>query len=157
MRAVWSAETTIDAGLQDVWAVLVDFDAYPSWNPFTRVVRTSLQLGTPVVMTVDMGALGTLQQSETLVELDPPHRIAWALDTLPSVVLWAKRTQVLTAVGDGRTHYRTTDDIGGALLPVVRWRYGDALERGFAGMAVALQAEVGRRLAAGGGSPLAGS
>lgn len=145
MRASWSAETTIDAIPELVWSVLVDFDSYPAWNPFTRQVRTSLVLGTPVVMTVDMGPLGVIQQTESLVELAAPHRIVWALDSLPRFVLWARRTQTLTALDGGRTRYSTVDEIGGALLPVVRWRYGASLERGFSAMASALRAEVDRR------------
>jgi hypothetical protein len=96
-------------------------------------------------MTVDMGPLGVLTQSETLRVLDAPHQLVWALDTLPRWLLWARRTQTLTAQPDGRTHYRTDDEIGGALLPIVRWRYGASLERGFASMASALHAEVTRR------------
>jgi hypothetical protein len=147
MHAIWSAETTLDASPEFVWSVLVDFDAYPSWNPFTRQVRTSGVLGTPVVMTVDMGPLGVLEQTETLRVLDAPRQIVWALDTLPRWLQWARRTQTLTALPDGRTHYQTVDEIGGALLPIVRWRYGASLERGFASMAAALNAEVTRRRA----------
>lgn len=37
-------EITIKATPEKVWAVLTDFSAYPSWNPFVKSIK-----GTPVV------------------------------------------------------------------------------------------------------------
>jgi uncharacterized protein YndB with AHSA1/START domain len=37
MRAI-SATVDIAATPQQVWAVLVDLDAYPQWNPFIRSI-----------------------------------------------------------------------------------------------------------------------
>lgn len=148
MPRSWTAEVDIDAPPDVVWEVLVDFGSYPRWNPFTREVRATLEVGSPVAMKVDMGPLGMVAQTETLVVLEPPHRIAWALDDLPRLLLWARRTQTLEALDGGRTRYRTEDLIGGALQGVVAWRYGASLERGFRAMAAALAVEVAARAAA---------
>lgn len=145
MARTWTATVDIDAPVTAVWAVLVDFDAYPSWNPFTRVVKSTLRLGELVQMDVDMGSLGMVHQDETLVHLEPARRIAWALDQWPRWLLWARRTQTLEVLADHRTRYLTEDVIGGLLSAIVAWRYGPSLVAGFSSMAQALRVEVTRR------------
>ena len=44
---------TIDAPVADVWAVLLAFNEYESWNPFTpRITAPQLELGAPVKLCV---------------------------------------------------------------------------------------------------------
>ena len=48
------ARSVINAPVADVWATLVDFDHYADWNPFTPIVETDLQVGSPAILHVDM-------------------------------------------------------------------------------------------------------
>ncbi len=34
MRHLLKTEITIDAPIEEVWAVLIDLDSFPEWNPF---------------------------------------------------------------------------------------------------------------------------
>lgn len=145
MSRCWRAECTIDAPVEAVWAVLVDFEAYPAWNPFTREVHADLALGAPVRMRVDMGGLGVIRQTEYVRAVERGARIAWAMDGWPRWLLHARRDQTLTALPDGRTRYVTEDVISGLLLRVVAAIFGGPMQRGFDGVAASLAAEVARR------------
>ena len=46
------ASAEIGAPIDRVWAVLVDFPRYSTWNPFTPRVRATLEVGTPVQLWV---------------------------------------------------------------------------------------------------------
>ena len=50
-------ETEIDAPVERVWQVLMDFDSYPRWNPFIRSIRGTPEVGSR--LEVEIGASGT--------------------------------------------------------------------------------------------------
>src|SRR5438046_10189331 len=50
-------ETEIDAPVDRVWQVLMDFDSYPRWNPFIRSIRGTPEVGSR--LEVEIGAPGT--------------------------------------------------------------------------------------------------
>lgn len=134
---VYRAEVDVPATPVAVWQVLTDFPAYPAWNPFTREVGCSLEVGTPVVMRVVMADRWALSQTETLREVVPAQRLVWALDIGMPWLLAAERVQTLEATPEG-CRYTTVDTIEGLLSPVVHWIFGRSLQVGFAGMAEAL-------------------
>lgn len=141
MRA-YRAEAHILAPPDAVWNVLVDFPAYPDWNPFTRTVTCTGALGTPVRMRVHMRGLLTLTQVETLHLWERPTRLGWKLDIGARWLLWAERVQSLTPLPDGTTRYVTVDEIGGLLGPLVHLLFGAAVQAGFDGVAAGLKARV---------------
>lgn len=145
MARTYSAEIHIDAPPEAVWAVLVDFPAYPSWNPFTREVRCTGVPGDMVKMKVDLGWSGVRKQAERLVEFGYP-RIVWVMDVGADPVIGASRTQTVTPRPGGCT-YRTDDHIFGAVSPLVDLLFGRVLNAGFAALATALRDEVLRRQA----------
>ena len=53
---MWT-ETDIDAPVERVWHVLMDFDAFPEWNPFIRHIRDKPEVGAR--LEVEIGASGT--------------------------------------------------------------------------------------------------
>jgi uncharacterized protein YndB with AHSA1/START domain len=142
-RRVYVAEVEIDAPPDAVWRVLVDFDAYPRWNPFTIAAKTTLAIGAPIDMRVKMSELGvTVSQRETIRAVDAPRRLVWGMRMLGGAVR-AERVQTLT-VERGRTRYRTEDTIEGPLGVLVFALFGRSIERGFTAMAAALRTEVER-------------
>lgn len=143
-RRVYVAEAEIDAPPDAVWRVLVDFDGYPRWNPFTIEARTTLELGSAIDMRVKMSELGvTVSQRETIRAVDPPHRLVWGMRMLGGAVR-AERVQTLSRDRE-RTRYRTEDTIEGPLGALVFALFGRSVERGFGEMASALRTEVERR------------
>lgn len=143
MAYEFHAEVELEVPVERAWAVLTDFAAYPEWNPFTRSVRCSGEVGSKVVMDVRFARRRAVRQVETLRAFTPPSRIVWALDQAPRWLLWAERAQTLEPLGPDRSRYVTVDTIGGALGFVVNALYGADLRDGFAAMASALQTRVG--------------
>lgn len=136
-RYVATAELGVSAAF--AWDVLVDLPAYPAWNPFTVEVLSTLRLGEPVQLRVDLGWAGTWWTREVLRAFEPPSRLVWCLELGLDPVLRARRTQTLTPTAAG-CRYETEDVIEGALSPLVDRAFGGALERGFTGMAQAFAA-----------------
>lgn len=130
---VHAYEATVELPVppEHAWEVLLAFDAYPAWNPFTPRIQGRLELGCWVRMRVDLGWI-TITQRERICELGP-HRIAWELPG-PRWLLYARRVQTVAATETG-SRYTTVDTIEGMLSPIVEALFGPALRRGFAGVA----------------------
>lgn len=140
----YRSEIEIDAPASRVWAILVDLEGYPRWNPFTVAMRSSLAPGAPIDMKVRMSRWGiTISQRETLREATPPDgdragRLVWGADMLG---VRAERVQRVEAIAAARSRYVTEDTIEGPLGAMVFALFGGSLQDGFDGVARALARE----------------
>ena len=78
-HVVTSETVEIEAPAAVVWDVLVDYPRYPEWNPFTVEVQTTLEVGTPIELTLPSydGSGQMLASQETIREVDPPHHLRY--------------------------------------------------------------------------------
>ncbi len=128
----------IEAPVERVWEVLVDFARYGEWNPFTTRVDTDSAVGSPVDLHVRLGPL-RVKQRERIEVVDPPHLLAWSTKTGHRLLLSARREQRLEALGEARCRYVTTDAFAGPLTPLVVLLFGRLVRGGFNAMARALK------------------
>jgi len=135
----YRVEAAIDAPPQTIWDVLVDFDRYGEWNPFTPQVLATLEPGAAIEITVNLGAKQVVQMEE-MVEVTPPKRLVWKTTWGGPLLLRARRTQWLEPRDDGGTLYISEDVMHGPLVPLVHWIHGRNLMAGFQAMADALAA-----------------
>ena len=140
----YRSEIEIAAPAARVWAVLVDLEGYPRWNPFTVAMKSSLVPGGPIDMKVRMSRWGiTISQRETVREATPPEgdrsgRLVWGADMLG---VKAQRVQRVETIDAARSRYVTEDTIEGPLGSMVFALFGGSLEDGFDGVARALAQE----------------
>jgi hypothetical protein len=140
-RAAVRAEIDIAAPPAVVWDVLSDLSAYPAWNPFTTQVDGTFAQGADVMLHVQLvpGKKQKLQR-QRIVVIEPGARLDWETKLGHPALLRARRTQQLTPLPQGGTHYATTDAFSGALVTLVMGLYRRDMEMGFAKMAQALKA-----------------
>ena len=151
---VASDPVEIEAPAERVWDILVDFERYGEWNPFTTRVEASLEIGSPVMLHVRLGRLKR-KQPERIETVEPPHLLAWGTTMGHPVLLSALREQRVEALSETRCRYLTTDATSGLLTPLVALLFGRLIRQGFNDMAAALKTRaeaVARRL----GTPTSG-
>jgi hypothetical protein len=139
------SESNIDAPAERVWAVILDLDKYPEWNPYTIAMKSTLKVGEPMVMTVKMTADLTIEQTEYIRVLqsdETGHKACWGIDTESPEFNSGERCQWLEPLPSGGTHYITEDLIEGTANPLVTALFGDAVQVGFDAVASALKARV---------------
>lgn len=98
--ATLTTETIIDAPLALVWSVLVDFENYKKWNPFTRKIEVDLDdsIGSSAKL-VACFPQETVVQRETLTVYNPTdYDIRGSLHW--SLFLKTERNQRLEARGE---------------------------------------------------------
>ena len=128
--AVSSEPIVIDAPIDLVWGVLVDFAGYSDWNGFCPHAEATLALGEPIRMQVDLG-FGLQEQVETICRIEPPTAIAWRMANEPGDPIHAVRTQTLEKLGDARCSYLSVDLFSGPGVPDMMAALGQAVEAGF--------------------------
>jgi len=126
MSRTAEASATIEAPVDVVWAVMLDLDAYPAWNPF--VVRIDGPSGRPaavgdeLVLHVRWASGRGVTTHERITRLEPPA--AGRAGTLeydfggPLASLGLVRGRRLQEVDEGPSgsaRYRTSERLHGAL------------------------------------------
>lgn len=138
-HTVSSDTITINAPVEEVWAILVDLPRYHEWNPFTHRVDSTLKLGHPVDLHVRLPGRGARLQREYVRAVEKPERLAWGMEMLHRHLLSACREQRLESVADGRCRYVSTDAFSGWLTPLVVALFGRSIRDGFNACGLALK------------------
>lgn len=139
LHVLHHSESRIAASADKVWAIILDLDHYPDWNPYTIAMKSTLKIGDPMVMTVKMNDLVTLEQTENIRVLEPGHKVCWGIDTDTPELNSGERCQWLEPVAEGGTRYVSEDLIEGTANPLVNVLFGDDVQRGFDAVALALK------------------
>ncbi len=137
---VSSDEITINAPVELVWKILLDFDKYPDWNSFCPSIKNdSLEMGSPVEMMVDLGH-GPSPQVEYICRVEPEECIAWAMTNKPEDPVHAVRSQYLKRINASSCSYITVDEFGGPEVSAMMDAFASAVEKGFNQCALDLKA-----------------
>ncbi|MCZ2835838.1 SRPBCC domain-containing protein [Modestobacter sp. VKM Ac-2985] len=139
----YEAATRIDAGAEQVWAVLVDVGGWRDWNSGIDRVEGAVRLGAPLLLV----ATGTRRRPlrATVTEIRPAESMRWH-SGLPLDLFVAERTFRLDPQGDGSTAFTVREEYRGPLAPLMIRTVPD-LNPAFRQFAVGLKARVEQRAA----------
>jgi hypothetical protein len=123
-----AAEAIIAAPIDKVWQVMMDFDRYPEWNPFTVRIECPgrPRVGASVKLHVRWADGTGVVSPETIARLEPPppagggprrgvfgYNFGTLLSTLNLVR--SRRLQIVESLPEGQTRYRTEIELTGLL------------------------------------------
>jgi hypothetical protein len=133
-----STQILIRAAPQRVWAALMDFAAYPSWNPFVIGIEGEARPGERLKVTIRPPG-GSAQTFKPIVlQADAPEAFVWR-GSLPIPGLFTGvHAFRLTREGDA-TRFRHSEAFSGLLVPLFRKTLAQA-EEGFNQMNAAIKA-----------------
>lgn len=128
----------IEAPAGVVWDVLTDAKSYGDWNPFTTRLETDFEVGSPIHLHIVMGPY-SMDRREWVRAVEPPHRLEWDTEVLARFLLYSSKEQRVTALGEARCSYHTTDLFSGLLTPLIMLLFRKLIVRGFDETAEALK------------------
>lgn len=134
-----TVEIEVPASL--VWEVLTDVDSYPQWNPFCVAMRSTLEMGAPVEMTLAdyTGGTETYPYTEYICAVVPERLLSWELRATELSAEAARRDQVIERISENRCSYFSTDAFLGEEAHEMMRTYGAWVKRAFDDTSVALK------------------
>lgn len=134
-------EIDIRSAPEQVWDVLVDFDAYPEWNPF--IVRASgrAEVGTKLENRLEPPGGKAITFKPTVTEVDREQTLEWlGRLVLPGVFDGRHRFELHPS--NGGTRFVQHEEIRGLLVPLFRRTLDQHTKPGFEAMNQALKVRV---------------
>jgi len=135
-----TTSTDIAASPTAVWAVLIDFAAYPEWNPFIRRLQGAPIVGTRLEVTVQPPGKRAMTFKPTVLAAEPGRELRWVGRVLLPGIFDGEHSLRIEPTASGcRFHHGETFD--GMLVPM----FGSILaktEQGFGAMNEALKRRV---------------
>lgn len=158
-------EARIDAPPSAVYKALVDTSAWGQWNNFVPSVTISkspeseseshdarMKKDMVMTFTVNMTPSMTTSSKELVTQIDdcpsdstPGHItcIRWIMANkesfTPKFIIAAERVNEIEDLGDGTCIYRSWETFGGLAARIVKWKFGQALQKNFDDWATGLQ------------------
>ncbi len=111
------AYSDIDAPPEKVWAVITDFDSFPEWNPFIIRASGSLRVGERLHVTLKVPEMRPVSFKPRLLDVEHGHLMRWKGITLLPGLFDGRHALSVEASADGRSRFRTHEDVTGILLP----------------------------------------
>lgn len=123
MRRVQS-EIEIDASAERVWEVLMDFDAYPEWNPFIKEIsgvaeefeQLNVRLQPP-------GGMET-KFKPRIVKLEPNRELRWRGKPFLPGLFDGEHAFLIHPLGPEKVRLEQGEAFGGILVPVLGFLFG---------------------------------
>jgi hypothetical protein len=136
-------EILIHAVPERVWVVLMDFGAYPAWNPFILAIEGKAELGETLRVTMRPPGGKAQRFKPKVLRADGPEAFVWR-GSLPIPGLFTgEHSFQLTRAGDD-TRLRHSESFSGVLVPFLRKMLART-EEGFNQMNAALKARAETR------------
>jgi hypothetical protein len=157
------AEATVAAPPSAVYKTLVDTSTYGKWNTFVSSVAINKRPDSDVqdallkkdmimTFTVHMSPTSITQSKEHVLQVDdcpsvpsPGKKtiIRWIMankeNYTPKFFLAAERVNEIEDLGDGTCIYRSWETFGGLAARIVKWKYGQFLQKNFEHWVTGLQ------------------
>ena len=133
------SEIAIAATPERVWAVLMDFGSYPSWNPFIQSIAGDVRVGGSLVVRIVPPGGSGMTFKPIVTELREPAVLEWLGHLIVPGIFDGRHRFELTPQSDGTTSLRQSEEFRGVIVPL----FASALEnthRGFEAANAALKA-----------------
>lgn len=113
------AYADIDASPERVWVVLTDFARYADWNPFIIRASGELREGERLAITLRVPGTRPVTFRPRLLAVRPNREIRWRGTTVLPGLFDGVHALTVEPLGEGRTRFRTHEDVTGVLLPLL--------------------------------------
>ncbi|WP_430905456.1 SRPBCC family protein [Maribacter sp. 2-571] len=129
-----ATEISIEAPAEKVWAVLIDFDNYPNWNPFITNIS-----GTPKKGAVLGIQIGTMRFRPQVLECNSPKTLKWLGSLWFKGIFDGEHLFEIRPEGPEKTTFRQVETFSGLTVPLFKRKLQHDTKNGFIAMNKALK------------------
>lgn len=143
MEKTKSIETSIviDANIETVWKVLIDFDDYKNWNPFIVNISGQPELHKKIRVTVNVNNKAQSFSPQIMV-LENNVKLQWVGHLLFKGIFKGQHYFELYPINNGKTRFVHGENFSGILSRSILNKIKSDTEKGFESMNLALKQKV---------------
>ncbi len=135
-------QITIEASPEQVWAVLMDFDRYPEWNPFLISVKGEPVVGTHLDNEIKTSEKKIMKFQPEVLVAEANTEFRWRGKTFVKGLFDGEHYFLLESDSAGSTTLIHGENFTGMLSGVIMKMIGEDTIRGFESMNKALKQRV---------------
>ena len=136
---ILSAGTDIQASEKTIWRVLVDFYAYPSWNPSVIRARGEVRTGAQLSIRVRMAWWLSPELEPEVISAEPGRELCWRATLFRPWLFQAEHRFLIERRSPDAVLFTQQEVYGGILADALLAVFGSGIHRGFAQMNQALK------------------
>ena len=138
------ASIDIDASPEAIWSTLLDFPAYPDWNPFIVSIVGEPRVGERLDVRIRPPGSHGIGLKPVVRTVEPSARFGWLGHLVVPRIFDGGHEFVISPRSDGGSTFVQREEFGGVLVPLVGKMLARTLE-GFEAMNAALKVRVEER------------
>ncbi len=131
-------EIDIRARASRVWEVLMDFDAYPSWNPFIKKIAGNTKVGSRLDVTLEAPGAKPMRFRPRVRTVKPSRELAWKGKLLMPGIFDGEHRFIIEPTGKNSVHFIQRERFSGILVPFAGTMINTKTRKGFVAMNKAL-------------------
>ncbi len=139
LEAAVYSQIEIDAPPHRVWDALVDFDAYPGWNPFIRTIGGAARPGGRLRVEIHPPGRRPMTFRPVVLRAQPHRELRWRGRLLLPGLLDREHIFSIAPLLTARVRFSQREHFSGLLVPLLRRTLLDVTRRGFEEMNRALE------------------
>lgn len=137
-------EIIIEANRALVWGVLMNFDAYPEWNPFIKRIAGNVQKGTDLEVTICMKKGKQMNFKPEVLKAEKRKEFRWRGKLFIKGLFDGEHYFILEELSDGSTLLKHGEKFSGVMVALLMGMIKDDTQSGFNSMNEALKVECDR-------------
>jgi hypothetical protein len=131
----------IEAPVERVWSLLIDFPSYPQWNPFIRSIKGNLEVGRSLKVFIQPPGTSGMHFRPTVLMLQPNRELRWKGKLLLPGLFDGEHYYKLEAKPGGGLTFYQGEIFSGILVPLFRRSLDGTTKQGFVAMNEAIKRE----------------
>ena len=132
-------EIEIAASPQRIWSILMDFSAYPEWNPFIRSLSGDVTPGQLLRASIQLPGAKAMSFRPKVRVVEHLKELRWLGHLLLPGLFDGEHYFQLAALANGHTRFVQGEKFSGMLVSLFAARLGVSTKEGFVAMNAALK------------------
>ena len=114
-----TTEVDIAGTREQVWKTWMDFDRFPEWNPFFRLIEGSPTVGSPLTEHIFLFGKTVIKLKSIVMNVEPEHLFAWYGYVLSKKLAAGYHSYRIEDASKGHVRFIQEEHFSGASMPVI--------------------------------------
>jgi hypothetical protein len=129
---------------EELWAILTDFPAHASWNPFIRSIAGQAEKGRRLAVSIQPPGGRAMTFRPTVLVATPNHELRWLGHALVPGIFDGEHYFLMSPSTPGHVRFVQGEKFSGALARLAKASLDGGTKAGFIAMNAALKARAER-------------